>query len=263
MQSFDQLRTLLATEFEINLFDSCVRSLNDNGNSARLNNFLSLFRELVRNVFNRLAPDEEIKLCSWYVPHETVPVTRAQRTTYVLHGGISKEYAKTTLEIDSESNLSAVKQAFETCNKFTHVAPETFGVSSLEANAHSEAATTTLLKLLVAAETARNELGVSIANSVQKVLFDNVFKESPKTLDSMSWHISFEEIIVKKICVTRVGPKQIEFRVYGEAHVHQRLGPRTEGITIEEYRPMSCTLISPVSDPQQLEILPATFLAGC
>lgn len=81
----------------------------------RLNNFSTAFRELVRHVFDNLAPDEEIKKCDWYKPEPTsrTGVTRAHRVGFVIHGGIAPAYARDALDIDIDNERKRVVAAMD------------------------------------------------------------------------------------------------------------------------------------------------------
>lgn len=83
-------KTLVKTKFEHDLCDAAFDNLNVK-NRLRFNNFAYSIRELTRHILYRLAPDVDIKCCSWYKPTKNengkVVITRADRINYAIYGG--------------------------------------------------------------------------------------------------------------------------------------------------------------------------------
>ena len=73
-------KALVKTKFEHDLCDAAFDNLNVK-NRLRFNNFAYSIRELTRHILYRLAPDVDIKCCSWYKPTKNengkVVITRA------------------------------------------------------------------------------------------------------------------------------------------------------------------------------------------
>ena len=63
----EQVKRLLSDAFSHLVVDAAMRVLRDVDNPIRLNLFAAAVRELVTHVFHDLAPDAEVKACSWYV----------------------------------------------------------------------------------------------------------------------------------------------------------------------------------------------------
>ena len=113
MEIIDKLRPLLQTKFQRDLFEAALVSAHAVENPLRLNNFSTAFRELVRDVFDHLAPNEQIKRCSWYVPDPTsaTGVTRAHRVSFVIHGGLAPEFTEEELHIDVQGEQKQLVKA--------------------------------------------------------------------------------------------------------------------------------------------------------
>lgn len=83
-------KALVKTKFEHDLCDAAFDNLNVK-NRLRFNNFAYSIRELTRHILYRLAPDVDIKCCSWYKPTKNengkVVITRADRINYAIYGG--------------------------------------------------------------------------------------------------------------------------------------------------------------------------------
>lgn len=69
-----------ARNFERDVFEAGLLSLDQLTNPLRLNHFATTLRELSRIVLVRVAPDADIKTCAWYSQGQGQPdVTRHQR----------------------------------------------------------------------------------------------------------------------------------------------------------------------------------------
>ena len=123
MKIIDDLRPLLQTAFQRELFGGATMSVQAVENPLRLNNFSTAFRELVRDVLDHLAPNEEIKRCSWYVPDLTSGngVTSGHRVSFVIHGGIKPTYAEEELYIDVQGER---KQLIRACPQLLSIKPD-------------------------------------------------------------------------------------------------------------------------------------------
>src|ERR1700722_5327029 len=109
------IRPWLSSGFEAELFEAALKNLNDHANPLRFNNFAYSVRETVRHVLKRLAPDYEVLRCHWY-KNETGKqdgITRKQRAYFAVQGGLSDEYVKTSLGLDSEADHKALTKAID------------------------------------------------------------------------------------------------------------------------------------------------------
>ncbi len=79
------INTKLAAQFEKQVLEAAMHSLDQETNPLRLNHFATTLRELSRLVLHRLAPDAEVKACAWYVKPPDTDITRGQRITYAVH----------------------------------------------------------------------------------------------------------------------------------------------------------------------------------
>jgi len=100
----NQVRTQLTTDFERKIFDASMQNLADASNPLRTSNFAYALRELSRHFLHRLAPDDSITKCNWYVPYHNQlgkeVITRAQRIQFAVHGGLSESFVTNTLDVD-------------------------------------------------------------------------------------------------------------------------------------------------------------------
>ena len=90
IKEFDKL---LVTEFEKDLFVSSLRNYCSHGNPLRFHNFAFSMRELVLQVIDRRAPNEQVKSAVWYTKEsDRFEVTRRQKLKFCAQKYISDSY---------------------------------------------------------------------------------------------------------------------------------------------------------------------------
>lgn len=267
MQAVQKLRPHLGTDFQRQLLDAAALSISALDNPLRLNNFSSAFRELVRHVFDHLAPDEEIKKCEWYEPEPTsrTGVTRAHRVGFVIHGGIAPDYARDVLEIDVDSERKRVVTAIDALSKFTHVNEATFGVPAGEVDARVDDACTALQNVLETADFARKTLVAAIEYAVEKEVVQAVLQETVASVDEIASHHFIDEVSLDNVQVLRIGAREIEFLAYGTLEVELQWGSNGDvrndiGAVGNDSFPLTLRLVSPVSAPGDVKAVEGTLV---
>src|SRR3954447_25500203 len=87
-----QVKRILPDEFCHQMIDGALRVIEDRNNPVRLHSFSAAVRELLTHLLHELAPDDEIKKCSWFKPEDKKGrPTRPQRAIYLAQGGLSDE----------------------------------------------------------------------------------------------------------------------------------------------------------------------------
>ncbi|MEO9061966.1 MAG: hypothetical protein ABI270_07980 [Nitrosospira sp.] len=130
----DGIDSLLKEGFERELFASLHQGLNDLHNKLRLNNFAYGMQELMRHILRRLAPDDSVIKCSWYKhePNKPMVVSRRQRACFAVQGGLSDEYVRDILKLETESMYTALICTIDRLSKFTHIEEKVFGLAEAE-----------------------------------------------------------------------------------------------------------------------------------
>lgn len=267
MQAEQKLRPHLGTDFQRQLLDAAALSINALDNPLRLNNFSTAFRELVRHVFDHLAPDEEIKKCEWYEsePTSRTGVTRAHRVGFVIHGGIAPAYARSVLDIDIDSERKRVVTAIDELSKFTHVNPATFGVAAGEVDARVADACTALQNVLETADFARKTLVAAIEYAVEKEVVHTVLQETVASVDEIASHHFIDEVSLDNVHVLRIGATEIEFVAHGTLEVQLQWGSNSDvrndlGAVGSDSFPLTLHLVSPVTAPGEVEAVAGTLV---
>lgn len=126
-------KALVKTKFEHDLCDAAFDNLKVK-NRLRFNNFAYSIRELTRHILYRLAPDVDIKCCSWYKPTKNengkVVITRADRINYAIYGGFDNNALSAMgLKDDIDKARKNLLSTIDSLSKYTHINEDTFDVS--------------------------------------------------------------------------------------------------------------------------------------
>ena len=260
MKTFDDLRMKLFTEFQRELFDGALMSVQATENPLRLNNFSTAFRELVRDVFDHLAPNEEIKQCSWYVPDTTsaTGVTRGHRVSFVIHGGIEPRYAIDELNVDIDAERCRLTKSISTLSKFTHVTRETFNTPATKVDRYIIEACNALYGVLTTADDARQTLVDAIHEQVEEEVVQAVISETVMSVDEIATHHCIDEIELSAIEVVNIGAKRVDFIAHGSIGVELQWGSNSDikndmGAIMSESFPLSMKFTSSVTTPAKIE----------
>lgn len=262
----NNLSALLSSEFQKKLLAASLKSLEDTSNPLSFNNFCAGYRELVRHVLSDLAPDAEIKACTWYVPDKTsrTGITRAHAITYVLQGGLPNDYVTETLEIDVLDEKKELIDAINKLNKYTHVNESTFGIDIPRASAEAVLAIDALSSVLGLANQCRAQLARALEAQIHEEVVAVAISETICAIDELATHHCVDEIDVEEITVMRVGSEFIHLRASGTIGVELQWGSngdlcRGEGAVGNESFPFSCELQSHVESPGEFEAIEDTL----
>lgn len=264
--SANNLSAQLSSEFQKRLLAASLKSLEDTSNPLSFNNFCAGYRELVRHVLSDLAPDAEIKACTWYIPDKTsrTGITRAHAISYVLQGGLLSIYVTDTLEIDVLEEKKELISAINNLNKYTHVNEGTFGIDASRASAEAALAIDSLSSVLELANQCRAQLARALEAQIHEKVVALAISETIGAIDELATHHCVDEINVEEVTVTRVGSEFIHLRASGTIGVELQWGSngdlrRGEGMTGNETFLFSCELQSHVEDPVELEVIEGTL----
>lgn len=211
-----KIQRVLAAGFEHQLLAAAFDNLEELG-PLSFNNFSYALRELLRHVFHRLATDEQVKACSWFKADKTARggVTRAQRATYAIQGGLSDTFVSKKLGIDVETVRQQLLEAIDVLSKHTHIEPSTFGINRTKTN---RLATECLMATLYFAEhivMCRTQVAEALANHIDHHLLNHVISETIDSIDELATHHWIDEIYVGEIEVIEIGPYAIELAIDG------------------------------------------------
>lgn len=250
----DKIRGHLETEFERDLFDAALANLNEPANKLRFNNFAYTIRELTRHLLKRLAPDEQVKKCTWYRNETRDPnkLSRRERIIYAVQGGLSNTYIKNTLKIDVVPLNREVSQIINNLSKFTHINPSTFNIDRTLVEQHKNDTLETLLKLLDFIVSTKE----SIVQPLQEQIFDEVLQQALNdtydTIGLVGMHAYMEDVWVHDHEVEDIDSEYVYITAHGSIDVEHSDGSRHDPAVVNHSWPFTSKFKCEVSAPTQL-----------
>jgi hypothetical protein len=253
----EKIKPYLATEFEKRLFSASVAYLCNKGDPLRINSFAYSLRELIRNVFERRAPEEKVKLCVWYKKEtDNGKPSRKQRYIYSVQGGLSHKFVEEELGIDVLEPWKEIKETIDSLSKFTHVNDATFKVSDEECERLSDEALNILLSIFIMIEEARSQLHYELASHIDNELMSTFVSNSMPDIDILSHQSCVEHSEVTEHEIIYIDNIEIAFKGRGDAQVTQNYGKGDDACEINAEYPFEFTGSSPVMKPYELSIPP-------
>ncbi|WP_129515577.1 hypothetical protein [Burkholderia stabilis] len=249
----------LTDGFERELLTAAARNLADHGNQLRFNNFAYAMRELVRHVLARLGPEASVAKCNWY-RNETRDgkPTRRQRAIYAVQGGLSDEYIRDTLRIDTAEVHKSLVDAINNLSKYTHIEPKSFGLDDASVNSNVTDTLSAVENLFSAIQHCRNEIIRSLWEHIDQAVIHQSLRETINAIDELATHSYIDEIETEDAVITLIDHDMIHFQAKGTIYCDLQWGSNSDlrnddGMTTNESFPFVCALYSPVDDPGDID----------
>lgn len=253
----EQIESYLTTDFEKKLFSASVAYLENNDDPLRINSFAYSLRELIRNIFERRAPEDKVKSCSWFKKEtENGKPSRKQRYIYCVQGGLDHKFVKEELSMDILEPWKEIKETIDSLSKFTHVNDSTFDITDAECEKLSEEALGILLSIFNMVEETRSELHSELSSHIDSELMSTFVSNSMPDIDVLSHSSYVEHSEVTDYELLDIDNRELTFRGEGNAHVSQNDGKGEDACEINEEYPFEFTGSSSVAKPYDLSIPP-------
>lgn len=256
MERLKRIEEILKTQFEIDLFEASIASLNDKSNKLRYNNFAYSIRELSRHFLKTLAPDSNVKACIWYKQEtKNGDPTRAQRIKYAIQGGVNDETLKNIgLEIsDLEKKTKAVVDCINSLSKYTHINPEVFDLTDNDVDKNSELVLDTFEEFVNTINEYRSELKKFLDGNIEEKMIESTIYNFFENIDRLAPHNSLESLDVTDYHIEEINDQEIIVSVSGYLNVLLEYGSRKErregdGLDIEQTFPYKTKIRYEISE---------------
>ena len=247
--------------FELQLYQAAHRNLADQNNPLRFSNFAYAMRELVRHLLERLAPLDSVIACEWYQNQTSKPngVTRRQRAYFAVQGGLSDEYVRDILSLETADIHSALVRAIDRLSKFTHIEPEVFGIDQGEIDKLATQTEQAVADLLSTISKCRHQITSALWDQVDDAVVFETIRETIGAIDEIATHHCVDEVYVDKVTVTSITHDRVMFRATGMIGAELQWGSNSDikndmGAVMSESFPFECHLYSWVTEPDELEV---------
>lgn len=222
-------KTLLNTQFEKELCDAAFDNLNIK-NKLRFNNFAYSIRELSRHILHRLAPDEDIKMCSWYKPTKKnkngdIIISRADRMNYAIYGGFDNNVLSA---MDLKENIDKARKqmldSIDSLNKYTHINEESFDIQDFEVETLVDKVIVSFNEFVEVMKNIRSKVISHLEDEINHEILVATFFETYSEIDAMSTHSSIENYSIGSIKIDEITSKCIFLSVSGSVDVRLQYG---------------------------------------
>ena len=231
MNDINKIKQLLTSEFELELFDAALASLNDKHNKLRYNNFAYSIRELSRHFLYNLAPELNIQNCSWYKKEtDDGKPSRTQRIKYAIQGGIDdKTLKKWGFNVEElKHTIREIKGSIDSLSKYTHINPEVFNLSNAEIEEKSRETFSSFESFVKLIESYRAELKKFLDGHIEEHMIMSVVTNSFVNVDSLAPHYSLNHSDVTDYHISEINDREIIVNVSGDLYVTLEYGSNRE-----------------------------------
>ncbi len=246
----------LETDFEKNLFNSCLRNYASHGNPLRFHNFAFVFRELMNHIIARKAPLTKVMEAPWYKKvSEVRDVTRKQQLKYCAQYKLSDEYlGEEFLEILDES-LKEMEAGYVYLNKHTHITEKYLTPSPVDFFNTARDIIQTATQILEAIEDCKDEIISILKDKIHDAVDDMATSSLPDELSIIANHSNIEYASVEDFEIESFDDEFINIHASGTVSVTQEYGPSNDALVLDEEYPFSVRMRSRLDSPETLEIL--------
>lgn len=256
MMNVSNIKKILNSQFERELFEASLESLNDHNNKLRYNNFAYSIRELSRHFLYSLSPEENVKQCSWYkteTPNDQP--TRVQRIKYAIHGGISEEILNEwefdTVEL--KETIKTIKDAIDSLSRYTHINPEVFNLKEAEINERSHEVLNAFIVFVETIDSYRDELTRFLDGVIEEQMIMSVVSNFFQNVDNLAPHHSLNYSEISDYHIEEINDQEIVVSVSGNIEVTLEYGSRKDrregdGVDFEESFPFSTKIKYEISE---------------
>lgn len=243
----------------------CIKVGKQKNNPIRGNFVAAGLREAVNHIIHKLAPDDEVRGCGWFIQAEdTDTVTRKQRAIYIIKGGLPNEFVKQELQIEVGPDAKALADMINGLNRSTHVRPNTILAGGAPVRRLFHDVLDAVDALLDAAEDSRSAVREAVASALHNGVFERLISETIQELDELSTHTTVDHHWIDAIEVEDINSETIRYEVAGTVAVELQYGSDSDVRADIGFRTMdsypyeatvTCAVTNPLSvDPGDIEL---------
>lgn len=217
----------ISTDFERNLLLNSLHKLRDINDPTRYTSFAGIFREFFRHFLSKLAPDDDVRSCEWFViSDESKPkmITRAQRVQYIICKGLIEEFVEVDLGFDLRGAKSQTLKPIDVLNKLVHLDEDTYNIDASVGDDIVDRCVTALHMFITNVNRFNHELISSYERKLYDKLFELFMEETFDDLDVLSTHTRFEGVSLDKVSILDIDSNEIQIEVSGYVDVELQYG---------------------------------------
>ncbi|MDR5905659.1 hypothetical protein [Franzmannia qiaohouensis] len=242
--------------FQSDLLTAAFDNLEVRG-ALRFNNFAYSLREFLRHILHEAAPAEEVKKCPWFKPEKSATggITRSHRAKYAIQGGLSDQFLKKKLGIvEVDDVLKNLVEAQNVLSKYTHIGPDTFNVSDVEARKLTEDCLDAATSYVEQVFDCRRSVRDSLMEHVDQHLIDRIVSDGIDEIDEIATHGWTDGHWIEEVWVEDIRSTSVLVSVEGTVEVGLQYGSdgdvkRDMGVVTSDSFPFRASILVKMKAP--------------
>lgn len=214
------------SEFQEELLGAAINNLEALG-PLRINNFAYSLREFFRHLLLEAAPATEVAKCNWFSPVKgaTGGVTRAHRAKYAIQGGLSDKFLGKKLGFEGVNEvLTELAKSQNTLRKYTHIEPDTFGVSDAETNKVAKKCLEAAASYVERIIDCRSSVRDALTDHIDQHLLDEIVSNGIAALGELATHAWTDDHVIEGILINGISATTVLVHVSGTVDVVLQYG---------------------------------------
>ncbi len=250
-----EFQKLLVTDFENELFVASLRNYCSHGNPLRFHNFAFSMRELVLQVIDRKAPDDEVKIANWYVKGSSIyEVTRRQKLKFCAQGYLSDKFLdKYSLE-DLDLTIKEYLNKFNFFNKYTHITEKHFKPNPIKFYSNMKYIIELSREVIEGLSYLEGDVISNVEGNIRNELFNSIVNDFPTDLDILASNVIIEQTEPEQIDILDINDTNIDIEVSGTVYVSQEYGKDEDFVAMANDYPFTISLTVSVNDPSDITV---------
>jgi len=252
----------LETEFQQDIMVSSIEILKHPKIKTRFSNFATNIRELTRDIFHTLAPDEEVKNCEWYeepTSEGDSDITRLQRMIYAIKGGLSDKFIKDDLEFNFADEIKTLNQVINKLNKYTHINEKVYYQEEEQGFDMVENTLTALNCFLLTIDEVRSIITKTLEENLHYQISECLTDDIINDIDILATHYWVDGSTISSIKVTEISSSDLSVEVSGSVDVNHQFGSdrdftNGDGHQFEDSYPFEISLTLNVDSPLEVSL---------
>lgn len=226
------LQNVIATPFEHDLWEATLLNLK-NPSKLQFNNFAYALRELIRHILHRMAPDEQLEKCRWFVKVPDQSPTREARIKYCIHGGLSQSFLERKLQIKHiQTHVQQLIKTFQLLNKFTHITEGSFDLPEEEVKNLAKETFEALHGFIDKFNETRQLVIDTLAESLEEPIKSEIYLNGLSSLGEIAPAYNIDDVRIEELFIEHINALDILIKVQGQISCDQYYGKGEDATTI-------------------------------
>ena len=243
------------------ILDGVTASFGDESNPLRFSNTATGLRELLREFFEFIAPDNSIKQCAWFKPDLTsrTGVTRRHRTLFSVYSYVDPAHFPLPLVGRVDDLANQIGKDVDQLSRLTHITSKTLSIPLEAATQLFESTLNLFLLLFEEIEKAREHLDDLLEIELQEALSELFSSEFFDELDILSTHTRPQFAEDVEVEVDEIGKDTISFTGTGSILCQLQYGSdgdcrRGDGLEFEDSYPFKFSGEAVTQNPKSVKV---------